>query len=152
MLAINLSAWLRPRRNMVFHNYYFYSTILTAALLQRYISISHHFRSVHSQVRQPFRAFSPWVFYRPPAYRQHHPPLDSFPQLNLFGLLSADFTELLTFQVSFYNASRSIREGVSGRYSFIPPFGLSVHYKIVNHFGFVLLLVPQVFTKERVAQ
>ena len=59
------------------------------------------FRPVHSEIRQwiRFSTYSPWAFYRPPAYRQHHPPLDSFPQHNLFGLLSADFNELQTFEI-----------------------------------------------------
>jgi len=36
-----------------------------------YISTDLSFRPVPSQVRQSSRTFSPWVFYRPPAYRQH---------------------------------------------------------------------------------
>ena len=39
---------------------------------------------------------------------------------------SADFTELLTPRVSSYDASRSIRGDVSGRYSIIPSLELSV--------------------------
>ena len=59
------------------------------------------FRPVHSEIRQwiRFSTYSPWAFYRPPAYRQHRPPLDSFPQHDLFGLLSADFNELQTFEI-----------------------------------------------------
>ena len=69
------------------------------------------------------------MIYRPPTYQQHRPPLDRFRCVELSAtlrLLSADFTELLTFQVSLYDASRSIRESVSGRYSVIPLFGISV--------------------------
>ena len=90
--------------------------------LCRYIHISMYpeFRPVHSQVRQfLFGAFSPLLFYRPPAYRQHIPPLEYFPQLCLFGLLSADFTELLNICL-LSRANRSIKGSVSGRYSFIP--------------------------------
>ena len=36
------------------------------------------FRPVHSQVRQTFLSFSPYIFYRPPAYRLHYPPPDAF--------------------------------------------------------------------------
>ena len=59
------------------------------------------FRPVHSEIRQwiRFSTYSPWAFYRPPAYRQHRPPLGSFPQHNLFGLLSADFNELQTLEI-----------------------------------------------------
>lgn len=37
--------------------------------------------------------------------------------------LSADFTGLQTVSVSAYTACRSLRVGVSGRYSLIPPIG-----------------------------
>ena len=43
-----------------------------------------------------------------------------------FRLTSADFTELLTTNVSIYVASRSIRGDVSRRYSIIPSLELSV--------------------------
>ena len=68
------------------------------AFASPYISIRRTYRPVHSQVRQ-LLTFSPWVFYRPPACRQHHPPLDSFRYVvttAVLRLLSADFTELLT--------------------------------------------------------
>ena len=52
-------------------------------------------------------------------------PLPRFRQPCFHTLLrqtSADFTELPTLTITV-NASRSIREGVSGRYPLIPPFG-----------------------------
>lgn len=55
---------------------------------------------------------------------------------NYLRLLSADFTELLTFEVSLFNASRSIRVGVSGRYPLIPPIGLSVLQSLGFHLSF----------------
>ena len=48
------------------------------------------------EFRQTSLSFSPWVSYRPPAYRMHRPPLDSFRQLNLLRHLSAGFTGLHT--------------------------------------------------------
>lgn len=57
---------------------------------------------------------------RTPAYRQHHPPLDSF-RISL-RLLSADFTELPTIYVSVYIAGRSIRAAFQG---VTPSFRLS---------------------------
>jgi len=39
---------------------------------------------------------------------------------------AVDFTELLTLQQLHCNANRSIREGVSGRYSLIPPIEITV--------------------------
>ena len=69
------------------------------------------------------------MFYRPPACRWHHPPLDSFRCVVATAArrsLSADFTELLTVSVSAYTASRSIKGSVSRRYPVIPLLGLSV--------------------------
>lgn len=59
-------------------------------------------------------------------------------------LLSADFTELLTVSVSAYTASRSLRAGVSGRYSIIPPVGLSVLQSYLIHLPFSF--VPNLFS------
>ena len=64
--------------------------------------------------------------------------------------LSAVFAELLTHQVSHIYASRSLRESVSGRYPFIPLFGLSVHKTIFQnsfHFQFISF-VPNLFSIE----
>lgn len=80
------------------------------------------------------------MFYRPPACRWHHPPLDSFRCVATTAArrsLSADFTELLTVSVSTYTASRSIKGSVLRRYPFIPLLGLSVLSKkgfyVYNH-------------------
>ena len=135
---------------MVFHIMDIYSATLAA--IRRNSTFLHrntldpYFRSFvspigHSHHRR-FHLLWRSLRNRPPAYRQHHPPLDSFPQHNLFGLLSADFTELLTHQLSLKYASRSIRVGVSGRYPIIPPIGLSVLLITRETFRFVLLLVP----------
>lgn len=43
-----------------------------------YISICLSFRPLHSQVRQCFCTFSPYIFYGFPTYRLYHPPLDNF--------------------------------------------------------------------------
>lgn len=67
-----------------------------------------------------------------PTYRQYHPPLDSFPQLYLLGLLSADFTGLHTYQLSLTYACRSIKVSVSGRYPFIPLIELSVLHALFS--------------------
>ena len=83
------------------------------------------FRPVHSEIRQwiRFSTYSPWAFYRPPAYRQHH-PLDSFSRLSPLELRSAGFTELLTVNVSIYTASRSLGKMLR---DVTPSFHLSVH-------------------------
>ena len=68
---------------------------------------------------------------RPPAYRQHHPPLDSFRVAGGYPAILTD--TLCRLQRALYGsisanlpAHRSIKAGVSGRYSVIPPVGISV--------------------------
>lgn len=117
-----------PSRCMVFHNGASYFTTPTPRSGEAHISMRRFSGPVPSQVRQSFQTFSPWAFYRPPAYRRRHPPLDSFRvRVTPHGRpLSADFTELQTIRVSLFIACRSLRAGVSGRYSLIPPVGSPV--------------------------
>ena len=56
----------------------FYFTSLPPYQNGLYISIQWCFRLVHSQFRQTLPSFSPYTFYRPPTYRIHHSPLNSF--------------------------------------------------------------------------
>lgn len=113
---------------MEFHRHDFYFTTLTAILRQRYISVPQKYRPLLSQVCQTvLLPFSPYLFYRPPTYRIHRPPLDRFRfdfqiTVSLSRLHRAFNIDITTNT----NANRSIREGISGRYSVILPFGLSV--------------------------
>lgn len=117
-----------PSRCMAFHPYEPYSATPTPRSGEAHISMRRFSGPVPSQVRQSFQTFSPWTFYRPPAYRRHYPPLDSFRVRDTPHVrpLSADFTELQTIQVSLSIACRSLRAGVLGRYPLIPPVGSPV--------------------------
>ena len=74
---------------------------------------------------RPYWPFSPWVFYRPLAYRQHSLPPDCFrPPLAaatvaLSRCRGASYT-------GFAADARPPRAGVSGRYPVIPPVKLPV--------------------------
>ena len=91
-----------------------------------YISIQLRFRPVHSQISQTFLSFSPYAFYRPPTYRIHHSPLNSFRSACAdYGISQP--TSPSFWQNQFLNpANRSIRGSVSRRYPIIPLLGLSV--------------------------
>lgn len=56
----------------------FYFTSLSPHSSSICISAYSRFRPVHSQIRQTFLSFSPYIFYRPPTYRIHRSPLNSF--------------------------------------------------------------------------
>ena len=84
------------------------------------------YRPVHSQICQTFPSFSPYALYRPPTYRIHRPPLNSFRfAFTNYGISQP--TSPNFWQNQFLNlANRSIRGSVSRRYPFIPLLGLSV--------------------------
>ncbi|HEZ7987437.1 MAG TPA: hypothetical protein RWO09_10990 [Ruminococcus sp.] len=55
-----------------------YFTSLSLFFDSQHISMQSNSRPVHSQVRQLFPTFSPYISYRPPTYGIHHSPLNSF--------------------------------------------------------------------------
>ena len=79
--------------------------------------------------------------------RLRRPSRNRFPQRDLLGQLSADFSDLsddLHHTMRF--AGRSIKADVSGRYSVIPSVGISVLQELC------VVLAPDLFSQERVEQ
>ena len=91
-----------------------------------HISMQYAYRPVHSQLCQTFSSFSPYTFCRPPTYRIHRSPLNSF----RFAFTNYGISQptLPSFWHNRFpeNANRSIRGSVSRRYPIIPLLGLSV--------------------------
>lgn len=84
------------------------------------------FRPVHSQVRQAFLPFSPYIFCRPPAYRSQPPPLETFRLRCITAAITVTLCRLHRASDRISAACRSIRVGISGRYPVILPIELSV--------------------------
>lgn len=109
---------------------YFITQIFTLPHCHRisglHISMQFCYRPVHSQLCQTFPSFSPYALYRPPTYKIHYSPLNSFRSAFAnYGISQP--TSPSFWQSQFLSfANRSIRESVSRRYSLIPLFELSV--------------------------
>ena len=75
---------------------------------------SNAYRPVHSQVRQIFLSFSPYAFYRPPTYRIHHSPLNSF--RSAFAIYGISQPTLPSFWHNRFpqNANRNLGEAFRG--------------------------------------
>ena len=127
---------------MVFHNQDSYFTTLTPLRAALYVSTQSYIGPLNSRVRQSlwhthhrnfidFRHITNHISYFNLSWQVG----SSHFCTNLTWLFlwlrsaSADFTELLTPKLSFYDASRSIKEYVSGRYSIIPYFEIAVLHK-----------------------
>lgn len=92
---------------------------------------------------------------RPPAYRQHHPPLDSFrvwSENQSYGCSLPTSPSSINFWREPLHAPRhsEYQGGASGRYPLISPIGISV----LQSFGLQLPFdfVRKLFTYERVAR
>lgn len=92
---------------------------------------------------------------RPPAYRQHHPPLDSFrvwPENQSYDCSLPTSPSSINFWREPLHAPRhsEYQGGASGRYPLISPIGISV----LQSFGLQLPFdfVRKLFTYERVAR
>ena len=105
------------------------------------------FRPVHSEIRQwiRFSTYSPWAFYRPPAYRWHHPPLDRFRDM-----LSQSHTATLCrlYRASDLSAFAYIcqPEYQGRRFRALPHHSTYWITSSPNVELFVLLLVPNLFS------
>ena len=92
------------------------------------------FKPVHSEICQwiRFSTYSPWAFYRPPAYRPHILPPEYFREVQALPTVAVCRLQRASdpWNSSISSACRSIRESVSGRYSVIPLFRLSVLLRI----------------------
>ena len=76
-----LTTFTRPPRTPPLAATAFLRPIRLDPYIQGFVSAFHH-------------TFSPWVFYRPPAYHLRTPPLGRFPRLDPLGRTSADFCAL----------------------------------------------------------
>ena len=113
---------------MVFHNINFYSTTLISDERYQHISMPSWYRPLHSRFSSVRRRHSHHRYFidsRRVICIQYLYCTFVSRVATLLRQTSADFIELQTPAITD-EAGRSIRVGISGRYSFILPIGLSV--------------------------